>query len=138
MEDRDVRIDKFLWAVRLYKTRSIATAAVKRGIVLINGNPIKSSRTVKLGEVIYIKQVPIFRHFEVLQLLNNRVGAPLVANYIKDVTPKEQLDLLEATRLANGLNRRKGLGRPTKKDRRDIDSLGDLVFDDDFEFDLDD
>lgn len=133
-----MRIDKFLWSVRLFKTRSIATEAVKRGIVLINNQHIKSSRTVKIGDVIQVKQVPIFRHFSVLQLLNNRVGAPLVLNYITDVTPKELLELLEATRLANGLNRKKGLGRPTKKDRRDIDSIGDFDFDDEFEFDLED
>lgn len=137
MSSADIRIDKFLWSVRLYKTRSIAAEAVKRGIVRINDNPIKSSRVVKIGDVIQLKQTPIFRHFKVLNLLSSRVGAPLVANYIVDVTPSEQLELLEATRLANALNRKKGLGRPTKKERRDIDSL-EFGFDDDDDDDLED
>ncbi len=137
MLDKSVRIDKFLWSVRLFKTRSIATEAVKRGMVQINESPVKSSRIVKVGDVIQIKQTPIYRHFEVLALLGNRVGAPLVANYITDVTPADLLELLEATRLANALNRRKGLGRPTKKDRRDIDFYT-TSDDDDYEFDLDD
>ncbi len=137
MESSEVRIDKFLWSVRLYKTRSIATEAVKRGLVQMNGHSIKSSRVIKVGDIVQIKQSPIYRHFLVLNTLSNRVGAPLVANYIRDVTPKEQLDLLEATRLADSLNRKKGLGRPTKKERRDIDSFSTDFFDD-FEFDLED
>lgn len=137
MESSEVRIDKFLWSVRLYKTRSIATEAVKRGLVQMNGHSIKSSRVIKVGDIVQIKQSPIYRHFLVLNTLSNRVGAPLVANYISDVTPKEQLDLLEATRLADSLNRKKGLGRPTKKERRDIDSFSTDFFDD-FEFDLED
>ena len=137
MSEFDVRIDKFLWSVRLYKTRSIAAEAVKRGIVQMNSLPVKSSRVVRIGDVLQIKQTPIFRHFKVINILGNRVGAPLVINYIEDVTPAEQLELLEATRLANALNRKKGLGRPTKKDRRDIDSYG-LDSDDDYEFDLED
>ena len=130
MESSEVRIDKFLWSVRLYKTRSIATEAVKRGLVQMNGHSIKSSRVIKVGDIVQIKQSPIYRHFLVLNTLSNRVGAPLVANYIRDVTPKEQLDLLEATRLADSLNRKKGLGRPTKKERRDIDSFSTDFFDD--------
>ena len=138
MSEVGVRIDKFLWSVRLFKTRSIAAEAVKRGIVQMNSLPVKSSRVVKVGDVVQIKQTPIFRHFKVLNLLSNRVGAPLVANYILDVTPSEQMELLEATRLANSLNRKKGLGRPTKKDRRDIDSFDVMGDDDDYEFDLED
>jgi ribosome-associated heat shock protein Hsp15 len=124
MGDREnVRIDKFLWAVRLFKTRSIAAEACKKGRVQINGIAVKSSRTVKEGDTIDVKTPPVTRTYRVLAVAEKRMGAKLVPDFIKDITPEDQLEILEVTRLAHSQGRRKGLGRPTKKDRRDIERL---------------
>ncbi len=124
MSDPDnVRIDKFLWAVRLFKTRSIAAEACKKGRVQINGVSVKSSRSIKAGDTIDIKTPPITRTYSVLSVAEKRMGAKLVPDFIKDITPEDQLEILELTRLAYNQGRRKGLGRPTKKDRRDIERL---------------
>lgn len=140
-----VRIDKFLWAVRIFKTRSIAADAIKKGRVMIGGSQIKGSRNVKVGEVIQVKASPAVRSFEIIQLAQNRMGAKLVPDHIKEVTPKDQLELIELQRLAMSMNRRKGLGRPTKKERRDIDDFFDAdpaivgaFADEEFDFDFDD
>lgn len=126
-----VRIDKFLWAVRLFKTRSIAADAIKKGRITIDGSQVKSSRNVKKGDVILVRVAPATRSFLILELAQNRMGAKLVPNHIKEVTPPDQLEIIELQRLANSMNRRKGLGRPTKKERRDLDNF----FDDDDDFD---
>lgn len=123
MSDNVERIDKFLWAVRLYKTRTKAADACKSKHVLINDLPIKSSRTVSVGDVFKIKQAPIYRVFKIIQVLKNRVGAKLISGYIEEITTEEELRKL---RLANEhvqLKREKGTGRPTKKDRRDLSSF---------------
>jgi ribosome-associated heat shock protein Hsp15 len=119
----NVRIDKFLWAVRLFKTRSTAAEACKKGRVQINGTLVKSSRTVKPGDTIDVKTPPVTRTYKVLAIAEKRMGAKLVPGFIKDITPEDQLEILELTRLAYKQGRRKGLGRPTKKDRRDIERL---------------
>ena len=119
----NVRIDKFLWAVRLFKTRSIAAEACKKGRVQINGTTVKSSRTVKTGDTIDVKTPPITRTYKVLAVAEKRMGAKLVPGFLKDITPEDQIEILELTRLAYNQGRRKGLGRPTKKDRRDIERL---------------
>lgn len=126
-----VRIDKFLWAVRLFKTRSIAADAIKKGRITIDGSQVKSSRNVKKGDVISVRVAPATRSFLILELAQNRMGAKLVPNHIKEVTPPDQLEIIELQRLANSMNRRKGLGRPTKKERRDLDNF----FDDNDDFD---
>lgn len=126
-----VRIDKFLWAVRLFKTRSIAADAIKKGRITIDGSQVKSSRNVKKGDIISVRVAPATRSFLILELAQNRMGAKLVPNHIKEVTPPDQLEIIELQRLANSMNRRKGLGRPTKKERRDLDNF----FDDDDDFD---
>ena len=134
-----VRIDKFLWAVRLFKTRSLSADAIKRGWITIGGTQVKSSRNVKCGEVISIRVGAATRSFEILQLAQNRMGAKLVAGYIKEVTPPDQLEIIELNRLAMSMNRRKGLGRPTKKERRDLDNFfGADGAEIDFDFDFDD
>lgn len=134
-----VRIDKFLWAVRLFKTRSLAADAIKRGRITIGGTPVKGSRNVKCGEVIAVRVGAATRSFEIIQLAQNRMGAKLVASHIKEVTPPDQLEIIELSRLAMTMNRRKGLGRPTKKERRDLDNFfeGDSL-DLDIDFDDDD
>lgn len=124
-----IRIDKFLWAVRLYKTRSLASEDCQKGRVLLNGQPVKSSRVVKIGDVVAVKIPPIFKSYQIIALAKNRMGAKLVPDHIKDVTPPDQIDLLEMARLASSMGRRKGLGRPTKKERRDLEEL----FEGDFE-----
>ena len=118
-----VRIDKWVWAVRVFKTRSLATDACKMNRVSINGQLTKPSRLVKEGDVISVRKPPIEYSFKVLRVLNNRVGAKLVPEYMENVTPKEQYDILELQRLSRFVDRAKGLGRPTKKDRRDMESF---------------
>lgn len=139
----EVRVDKWLWATRVYKTRSIATDACKKGRVTIAGVTVKPSHAVKIGDVIVVRKPPISYSFEVVGLIENRVGAKLVPDYLKNVTPKEQYDLLEMTRISGFVNRQKGLGRPTKKEGRELAKFTDITFlgyddiDDDFD-DFDD
>jgi ribosome-associated heat shock protein Hsp15 len=126
MEDANaIRIDKYLWAVRLFKTRSIATEACKKGKVLMDGMPVKSSRMVKAGDVISIKEPPITKTYKVLDLSGKRMGARLTPDFLKDITPDDELEILRLTKIANQLNRPRGMGRPTKKERRDIDQFFD-------------
>ena len=134
----DTRIDKWLWAVRIFKTRSIASDACKLGRVTIGGQKVKSSRTVRVGEVIEVRKPPITYSFKVLALAEQRMGAKLVPEYMENVTPQAQLDLLEMNRIAGFVGRAKGTGRPTKKDRRDLDEFTEPEYFDDFDFDLDD
>ncbi|TRX72158.1 RNA-binding S4 domain-containing protein [Carboxylicivirga sp. M1479] len=120
-----VRIDKYLWAVRLFKTRSIAAEACKKGRVTIGGMSVKSSRIIKEGEEIDIRIAPITRRFKVLDVAEKRMGAKLTPDFVKDITPPDQLEMLELARLASNANRDRGMGRPTKKDRRDLERLQD-------------
>lgn len=119
----EVRIDKFLWAVRLYKTRSLSAEAIKSQQVLINEHYVKASQLVAVGDVIKVKQNPIWRQYRVKELLKNRVGAKLVNTYIEDCTDPEEFEKLEMMKLMPGYDRKKGLGRPTKKERRDMDKF---------------
>lgn len=124
MSDNQIRADKFLWAVRLFKTRSLATDACKKGRVLINGIELKPSRIVSEGDEIVIKNPPFSRSYMVISLLGNRVAAKLVANYITETTTEEELTKIrEFHKEPKPFVRPKGTGRPTKKDRRIIDSL---------------
>lgn len=121
----EVRVDKWLWAVRVFKTRSIATEACKKGRVSIGGVTIKPSRTIRVGEVITVRKPPIEYSFRVLQLLASRVGAKRVAEFMENVTPQAQYELLELQRVSGFVDRAKGLGRPTKKERRDLDQFAE-------------
>lgn len=121
----EVRVDKWLWAVRIFKTRSIATDACKKGRVSIAGTSVKPSRLVRRGEVISVRKPPIEYSFRVLDLLGHRVGAKLVPQYMENVTPASQYEILELQRISGFVDRAKGLGRPTKKDRRDLDQFAD-------------
>lgn len=138
MASNEVRIDKWLWAVRIFKTRTIASDAIKMGRVTIGGQKVKPSRNVKVGEVIDVKKPPITYSFKVLALAENRMGAKLVPGFMENVTRKEQLDLLEMNRISGFRDRAKGLGRPTKKDRRDIDDFTTPQYVDEFDFSLED
>jgi ribosome-associated heat shock protein Hsp15 len=133
----EVRIDKWLWAVRLFKTRSLAADACKSGKVIIQNVQVKPSRNVKVGDVIHIKRSPILFSFKVLALAENRMNAKLVAGFMENVTAPDQLELIELAKLAGHSGRDRGTGRPTKKDRREIEEFVDPVFmDEDGEWDL--
>ncbi|MBO6006105.1 MAG: RNA-binding S4 domain-containing protein [Paludibacteraceae bacterium] len=124
----EVRIDKWMWAVRLFKTRSKAADACKKNKVTVDGVAVKPSRMVKVGDVIRIRKGPVTCSFEVLAIAHNRMGAKLVADFCKNVTTKDQLELIEMQRLAATSRRQKGLGRPTKKERRDLESYAEELF----------
>lgn len=119
----EVRIDKFLWAMRIYKTRSIATDACKNGRITMNGVQLKPSRTFHVGDTFSVRKGPITYTYRILQLCQNRLGAKMVPEYLRDITAPEQLELLELARLAGQSGRDRGTGRPTKKDRRDIETF---------------
>lgn len=125
---KDVRIDKWLWAVRVFKTRSMATEACKLGRVTISGMNVKPSHIIKVGDKISVRKPPITFTFEVLALLDNRVGAKLVPNYLKNVTTPDQYELLEMARIGGFVKRQKGLGRPTKKDGREMKEFTEEAF----------
>jgi ribosome-associated heat shock protein Hsp15 len=129
----EVRVDKFLWAMRIYKTRSIATDACKCGRIKINGVEVKPSRTFHVGDVFTVRKGPITYTYRILQLWGNRLGAKMVPEYLQDITPKEQLEMLELARYAAQSGRDRGTGRPTKKDRREIEQF----FSDDYNYLLD-
>ena len=126
----EVRIDKYLWSIRVYKTRSEATDACKGGKIRVNGSDIKPSKTVKVGDVIVARKGPVAYTYKVLQLIDKRQGAKLVPLYAENLTPQEELDKLRAPVETFFLKRDRGAGRPTKKDRRQMESLwGNLNFD---------
>lgn len=119
----EARVDKWLWAARIFKTRSIAADACKNGRVTINGVNLKPSHIIKAGETICVRKSPITYSFKVLQAIQNRVGAKMIPEVLENVTPKEQFELLEMNKIGGFVNRARGLGRPTKKDRRSIDDF---------------
>lgn len=121
----EVRIDKWLWAVRVFKTRSIATDACRKGRVAIDGATVKPARILQRGVIVSVRKPPVTYSFRVLELIGSRVGAKLVPQYMENVTPREQYELLELQRVSGFVDRAKGLGRPTKKDRRDLDQFAD-------------
>lgn len=130
----EVRVDKWLWAVRLYKTRSLAAEACKKGKVTCNGQTLKPSHVVKVGEIYQVKRSPIVCSYKVLALAHNRMGAKLVPDFMLDVTTPDQLELLELARLAQASGRARGTGRPTKKERRELDMFIDpLDWDDEWD-----
>lgn len=117
----EVRVDKYLWAMRIYKTRSIAADACKNGRISMNGVQLKPSRTFKVGDVFNVRKGPVTYTYRVLQLTENRLGAKLVPEYMRDETSPQQLEILELARMAGNGGRDRGMGRPTKKDRREIE-----------------
>ncbi|MCA4793425.1 RNA-binding S4 domain-containing protein [Myroides odoratimimus] len=125
-----MRIDKYLWCIRYYKTRNIATEACKKGHITVNGQAAKASREVFPTDKITLRKDQITYKLTVLDIPANRVGAKLVDIYRKDETPAEALEHLELLKLSKDYYRAKGTGRPTKKDRRDIDDFHDYEDDD--------
>lgn len=136
---KEARIDKWLWAARIFKTRTIAANACKMGRIKIGNSLVKASHTVKPGDVVQVRKTPIVYSFEVLQAIENRVGAKLVPEVMKNVTAPEQFELLEMSKISGFVGRARGSGRPTKKERRELDDFVTPEFiDSDFEFDFDD
>ena len=134
----EARLDKFLWAARIFKTRTIAADACKNGRVMIDGVKMKPSRMVKEGDVIQVRKPPVTYSFHILKAIQNRVGAKLVPEISENVTTPDQSELLEMNRIAGFVNRARGTGRPTKKERRDLDEFTMPAFYGDFDFDDDD
>lgn len=134
----EVRVDKWLWAMRVFKTRTVATEACKKGRVYIGNVIAKPSRTVKVGDIVNVRKPPVTYSFKVLALTQNRLGAKLVPEYMENVTPKSELDLLEVVKISGFIDRRKGLGRPTKREGRELAEFTESMSDGwDFDF-LDD
>ena len=133
----EARIDKWMWAVRIFKTRTIAAEACKKGRVTINGSQVKAARMIKPNDVIQVKKPPIIYSFKVLQTIEKRVGAKLVPEVMENVTTPDQYELLEMSKVSGFVDRARGTGRPTKKDRRSLEDFTDPEFMDDFDFDFD-
>jgi ribosome-associated heat shock protein Hsp15 len=119
------RIDKWLWAARIFKTRSIAADACKNGRVVVNNANVKPSRPLKVGEVVHVRKPPITYSFRVLKCIEQRVGAKLVPEIYENVTDPKQYELLEMSRISGFIDRQRCTGRPTKKDRRAMDAFTD-------------
>ena len=132
------RIDKWLWAVRIYKTRSIAAEACKKGHISIGDRTAKPAHNVHVGDVINVKKAPITYSFKVLKCAENRVGAKLVPELMENITSQEQYEILEMSRISGFTGRQRGTGRPTKKERRDLDQFVEDSYEewnDEFDFD---
>ncbi len=132
------RIDKWLWAVRIYKTRSIAAEACKKGHVSIGDRTAKPAHNVRVGDIVNVKKAPVTYSFKVLKCAENRVGTKLVPELMENVTTQDQYEILEMSRMSGFVGRARGTGRPTKKERRDLDQFVEEGYDLDFEeFDFD-
>ena len=125
-EIKNIRIDKFLWSVRIYKTRSIASDECRKGRIIIGEVQVKPSRVVLANEIITVKKPPVVYSYRVIEPIENRVSAKLVTNFIEDLTPDEEKVKLNIRDSIGIIYREKGTGRPTKKERRQIDSIRDL------------
>lgn len=122
-ENQAIRIDKYLWSVRLYKTRSLATDACRAGQVKFNGMPVKPSHEISVGEIYELNIEQVHRTVQVKAMLGNRVGAKLVENYLSDLTPQEEYERIQMARQYSFEKRDRGAGRPTKRDRREIEEF---------------
>jgi ribosome-associated heat shock protein Hsp15 len=124
-DNKNIRIDKFLWSVRIYKTRSIASDECRKGRIIINDFQVKPSRSVLKNEIIIVKKPPVIYSYRVIEPIENRVGAKLVEQFIEDITPEEEKAKLDIKQAVGIVYRDKGTGRPTKKERRLIDRIKD-------------
>ncbi|MGC1390212.1 MAG: S4 domain-containing protein [Bacteroidales bacterium] len=122
-DNKTIRIDKFLWSVRIYKTRSLASDECRKGRIIINDVPVKPSRTVSKNEIILVKKPPVNFSYRVIQPIENRVSARLVEQFVEDLTPEAEKDKLNIRDSIGIIHRDKGTGRPTKKERRQIDRI---------------
>ena len=137
----EVRIDKWMWATHIFKTRTIAADACKKGRVMVGGVTVKPSRMIKRGEVVQVRKPPVTFSFKVLDLTEKRMGAKLVPGFLENVTTPDQYELLEMNRISGFVDRARGMGRPTKKERRELEQFTDPdgMYDEfDFDFGFDD
>lgn len=137
----DERIDKWLWAMRIFKTRTQATDACKKGRVSVgegDGVIVKPSRLIKVGDTVHVRKPPITYSFRILALAPNRLGAKLVPEYLENITPQSQYDMLDVVRISGFVDRRKGLGRPTKRDGRQLSQFTEEAFENDWFLDRED
>ena len=130
-----VRIDKWLWAVRVYKTRTIAAEACKKGRVYVDNSVVKPARMIKIGDVVQVKKPPVTYSFKVKDISQKRMGAKLVPEFMENVTPPEEYEILEMNKISGFVDRQRGTGRPTKKDRRDMEQFTENLDFDEFNFD---
>ncbi len=119
----EARIDKWLWSARIFKTRTIAADACKNGRIAVNGTNVKPSRMVKVGDEVSVRKPPVTYSFRILKTIEQRVGAKLLPEIYENITPQDQYDLLEMNRISGFIDRARGTGRPTKKDRRQMDAF---------------
>ena len=136
----EARIDKWLWAARIFKTRSIAADACKNGRVMVNDVNVKPSRMVKEGDKVSVRKPPVTYSFRILKTIEQRVGAKLLPDIYENITPADQYELLEMNRISGFVDRARGTGRPTNKDRRAMEAFVGPAFegfDNDFDFDFD-
>lgn len=119
----EVRVDRWLWAARVYKTRSLAADACKNSRVSVGGTTVKPSYVVKVGDVINVKKPPVTYSYKVLKLIEQRVGAKLLPDIYENVTDPKEYELLEMNRISGFVDRARGTGRPTKKERRQLDAF---------------
>ena len=127
----EIRIDKWMWATRIFKTRTIALEACKKNRIMVNDLPAKPSRMIRIGDIVQVRKPPITYSFKVLDITSNRVGAKLVPLYLENITPPEEYELLELQKISGFVDRVRGTGRPTKKERRDLDDFNFSVFEED-------
>lgn len=142
MAKSEERIDKWLWAMRIFKTRTVATDSCKKGRVSVGTAPdsavvVKPSRLIKVGDTVHVRKPPITYSFRVKALTENRLGARLVPDYMENITPQAQYDLLDVVKISGFIDRRKGLGRPTKREGRELARFAEEV-NDGWDFDTDD
>ena len=133
VSDWTVRLDKWLWAVRIFKTRSDAADACRTNKVLVNGSYVKPSREVRVGDTVTVKKMPVVYTYRVVALVSSRQPAKEVPHYAENLTPQEELDKLFVPKLTIFVQRDRGTGRPTKRERREIDSLMDEIYYDEAE-----
>lgn len=126
----EVRIDKWLWAARIYKTRTLAANACKNGRIRINEATTKPGTTVKEGDIIHVKKPPITYSYKILKAISQRVGAKLIPEIYENVTDPKQYELLQMNQISGFIDRAKGMGRPTKKERRELEAFVDPFYDD--------
>ncbi|MCE5204605.1 MAG: RNA-binding S4 domain-containing protein [Porphyromonadaceae bacterium] len=131
----EVRIDKWLWAVRIFKTRTVAAEACKKGRVMIDDVSVKPSRNVRAGDVIQVRKPPVTFSFKVLALADKRMGAKMVPQFMENVTAPDQYELLELNKISGFVDRQRGTGRPTKKERRDLDQFAGSIDLEEFDWD---
>ncbi|MDD4143358.1 MAG: S4 domain-containing protein [Prolixibacteraceae bacterium] len=128
--DQKVRIDKWLWAVRIYKTRSKASEACSKGHVLIGNIPVKPSKEIRKGDIVRVKHAAIYKSYKVIEPVYKRLSASLITEFVEDITPPDELEKLELQKKMKWFSRKPGLGRPTKKERRDMDDFLNYQSDD--------